>query len=191
MSSFHLARHFSSNVADRISMIKIQGKIMGNFIKVFVAGTLLSAAGSLLALEVNQPAPDFTLKSRAGNNLRLDEYKGEVVLLNFWASWCGPCRKEMPYLDDIQQKYSDLGFTVLGVNVDKDSKKADLILKDIPVSFPVLFDPDGKVSEMYDVNAMPITVIIDKDGKIRDIHKGYKAGYEKKYAKQVKALILE
>ncbi|CAA0121491.1 Thiol-disulfide oxidoreductase ResA [BD1-7 clade bacterium] len=164
---------------------------MGNFIKAFVAGTLLSAAGSLLALEVNQPAPDFTLKSRAGNNLRLDEYKGEVVLLNFWASWCGPCRKEMPYLEDIQQKYSDLGFTVLGVNVDKDSKKADLILKDIPVSFPVLFDPDGKVSEMYDVNAMPITVIIDKDGKIRDIHKGYKAGYEKKYAKQVKALILE
>ncbi len=160
-------------------------------IKSMIAAAAISAATLASALTIDEPAPDFTLKSRDGNNLRLNEFKGEVVLVNFWASWCGPCRVEMPHLEDLQQKYGDLGFTVLGVNVDKDPALADKILKDIPVSFPVLLDPKGQVSALYEVNAMPITVMVDKDGKIRDIHKGYKAGYEKKYAKQIKALIRE
>jgi len=136
-------------------------------------------------------APDFTLKSNQGKNLRLEEYRGQVVMLNFWASWCGPCRQEMPLMENIYNKYQDLGFTILAVNVDEDSADADRFLKSVPVSFPVLYDNDSKVSEMFSVDAMPTTVMIDRDGNKRFIHRGYKAGYENDYAKQVKQLIRE
>jgi thiol-disulfide isomerase/thioredoxin len=143
------------------------------------------------AAEVQGKAPDFTLKSSSGKNLKLSEHRGEVVLLNFWASWCGPCRKEMPYLEQIQEKYADYGFTVLGVNVEEDSSKANKMLKDIPVSFPILYDTTNSVSKAYKVSAMPTTVIIDRDGNMRYLHKGYKSGDEATYKQWVKKLIRE
>ena len=136
-------------------------------------------------------APDFTLKSRGGENLKLSEYRGDVVMINFWASWCGPCRQEMPLLEELYKKYSDLGFTLLAVNVEEDSSKADGLLREIPVTFPVLFDNTNKVTKLYNVVAMPSTVIVDRDGNIRYIHKGYLPGYEDEYQKQVKELIRE
>ncbi|MFT6735062.1 MAG: peroxiredoxin [Polaribacter sp.] len=136
-------------------------------------------------------APDFTLKSVDGKNVRLSELRGQVVLLNFWASWCGPCRQEMPILDAMHNKYKSLGFTVLGVNLDAKSKKAIGYLKDTPVSFPVLYDPKGITSEQYGVSAMPSTVIIDKNGNVRHLHKGYKSGYEDEYVAQIKKLLRE
>lgn len=143
------------------------------------------------AAEVQGKAPDFTLKSSSGKNLKLSEHRGEVVLLNFWASWCGPCRKEMPYLEQIQEKYADYGFTVMGVNVEEDSSKAKKMLKDIPVSFPILYDTTNSVSKAYKVSAMPTTVIIDRDGNMRYLHKGYKSGDEATYKQWVKKLIRE
>ena len=137
------------------------------------------------------PAANFTLKSADGNNIRLSEFVGQVVLINFWASWCGPCRQEMPHLDAIHQKYQSLGFTVFGVNVQQDRKMADKVLRDIPVSFPILFDTDNRVSQLYDVDAMPATVLVDRNGEIRYMHRGYKPGYELEYEKQVRALIRE
>ncbi len=137
------------------------------------------------------PAPDFTLKSHNGENLRLSEFRGEVVMINFWASWCGPCRQEMPLLDELYTQYQPLGFTILGVNVEEDSSKAKQLLKDIPVSFPVLFDNDSTVSKLYDVVAMPSTVLVDRSGNVRYLHQGYKPGYEEHYQEQVRALIRE
>jgi peroxiredoxin len=141
--------------------------------------------------EIQGKAPDFTLKSASGKNIKLSEYRGEVVLLNFWASWCGPCRKEMPFLEQIQEKYSGYGFTVMGVNVEEDSSKANKMLKDIPVSFPILYDTSNSVSKAYKVSAMPTTVIIDRDGNMRYLHKGYKSGDEETYKQWVKKLIRE
>lgn len=138
-----------------------------------------------------RPAANFTLKSAAGTNVRLSEYHGQVVLLNFWASWCGPCRQEFPHLDAIHQKYSDLGFTVFGVNVEQDRAMADKVLRDIPVTFPVLFDQESQVSKLYDVDAMPMTVLVDRNGDMRFMHKGYKPGFETAYEKQVRVLIRE
>jgi len=136
-------------------------------------------------------SPDFTLKSREGKNVRLSDFRGQVVLLNFWASWCGPCRQEMPILDQLHKKYGKSGFSVLGVNLDAKSAKAIKYLKDTPVNFTVLYDPKGEVSEMYGVQAMPSTVIIDRDGNVRFLHKGFKDGYSEKYHKQIKALLRE
>ena len=143
------------------------------------------------ALENPVPAGDFTLKSAEGSNIRLSEYRGQVVMLNFWASWCGPCRQEFPHLDDLQQKYSDLGFTVFGVNVEQDRASADKVLRDIPVTFPILFDDENVVSEQYGVDAMPMTLLVDRDGQVRHLHRGYKPGYEDKYEEQVRSLIRE
>ena len=138
-----------------------------------------------------KPAPNFTLKSMTGKNMKLSEMTGNVVLINFWASWCGPCREEMPLLNALHQKYGPLGFTVLGVNVEEQTDKARGFLKDFPVDFPVLLDKTNKVSKMYNVIAMPTTVVVDRDGNMRFIHKGYKSGDEKKYQKMVKKLVRE
>jgi len=152
---------------------------------------LLSLSFTTQAENLSGAAPDFTLRSNQDKNLRLEDFRGEVVMLNFWASWCGPCRQEMPLMDEIYKEYQKFGFTILAVNVDEDSEDADRFLKSVPVSFPVLYDNDSKISEMFDVDAMPTTVMIDRDGNKRFLHRGYKSGYEEDYKKQVKQLIRE
>lgn len=152
---------------------------------------LLCTAAFTSAKELNGPAPDFVLKSNSGQNIRLSELRGEVVLINFWATWCGPCRQEMPLLDDLHSRYKDMGFTVLGVNVEKKPEKAQAMLAESPVSFPVLFDANSEVSKLYNVDAMPTTVMVDRDGNMRYLHRGFKPGYEDSYAAQVKDLFRE
>jgi peroxiredoxin len=138
-----------------------------------------------------KPAPAFSLPDGSGKMISLDDYKGQVVLINFWASWCGPCRKEMPLLEALQQRYAPLGFTMLGINVEEDSSLAAEFLRDTPVTFPILYDRENAVSKSYDVIAMPTTIIVDREGGIRYIHHGYKAGYENDYQDQVRTLIRE
>jgi len=156
-----------------------------------LAAALVLLATAVTAGTDQAPAPDFSLKSDSGENLRLSELRGEVVLINFWASWCGPCRQEMPVLSELHDKYKSMGFTVLGVNVEENSDEARKLLKDMPVSFPVLFDNDSSVSKQYDVAAMPSTVLVDRNGNMRYLHKGYKLGLEETYVQQVRSLLRE
>ncbi|WP_371195291.1 TlpA disulfide reductase family protein [Glaciecola sp. SC05] len=151
---------------------------------------LILSSSSALASEPAL-APDFTLKSKESGNIRLSEQRGNIVMVNFWASWCGPCREELPEMEEIYQEYRDLGFEILAVNVDDHPDKANVLLDDIEVSFPVLYDTDGNVSQLYDVNAMPTTVIIDRDGNQRLLHLGYRKGDEVKYEKAIKMLMRE
>ena len=159
----------------------------------FVAiGLSFLAAGSLASSNmIGQKAPDFALKSSTGENLRLSEYRGEVVMLNFWATWCGPCRQEMPLLDDLYNRYERVGFKLLGVNIDDNSQRAIDMMRELGVDFPILFDSSKDVSKLYEVNAMPVTVILDREGNVRYVHKGYKPGYEEKYLNEVRALLRE
>lgn len=160
---------------------------------IYALSMTLLLTGSLVNADINSdgPAPDFALKSDSGENLRLSEFRGEVVMINFWASWCGPCRQEMPLLDELYAQYQPMGFTILGVNVEEDSTKARKMLGDAPVNFPVLFDNDSEVSKLYNVVAMPSTVLVDRSGNVRYLHQGYKPGYEEAYQQQVRALIKE
>ena len=157
--------------------------------------SLLLLTLSSLTLAANEPikgvAPNFVLPTFGGKKVQLNDHKGEVVMVNFWASWCGPCRQEMPLIEDLQKKYSKLGFTVLGVNVDANPKDAAKMLKEIPVTFPIGFDTKNKVSELYKVDSMPSTVMVDRKGNMRFLHRGYKPGYEADYEKQIRALIRE
>jgi len=112
--------------------------LLGAFLLIFTA-TGIAASGL-----AGQSAPDFVLKSATGKNLRLSEYRGDVVMINFWATWCGPCRQEMPLLDDLYSRYERVGFNLLGVNIDDDSSRAMQMVEDLGVNFPVLFDDPRK-----------------------------------------------
>lgn len=159
--------------------------LLGTFFIAFAATSLASSG------MVGQQAPDFALKSSTGENLRLSEYRGDVVMINFWATWCGPCRQEMPLLDDLYNRYERVGFQLLGVNIDDNSQRALDMMKELGVNFPVLFDSTKNVSKLYKVNAMPVTVILDREGNVRHVHQGYKPGYEEKYLNEVRALLRE
>jgi peroxiredoxin len=136
-------------------------------------------------------APDFTLRTMSGPNLRLQEQRGQVVLVNFWATWCGPCRQEMPHLNRLYDKYRTSGFQLLGVNIDDDARAATELATRLGVKFPVLLDTDKKASRLYDMSAMPATVVIDRDGRVRYIHRGYRDGFEKTYEQQIRELLKE
>jgi len=153
---------------------------------------LVSAAGAAAAaVQLSANAPDFTLRSVAGANLRLAEQRGQVVLVNFWATWCGPCRQEMPHLNRLYDKYRSAGFVLLGVNIDDDPRAAADLAAKLGLHFPVLLDTDKKVSRVYDMSAMPATLLIDRDGRVRHIHRGYRDGVEQTYEEQVRSLLKE
>jgi peroxiredoxin len=162
---------------------------MKRVLLVLAASVLSYTAAS--AVEVSDPAPTFTLPSRSGTNVSLAGLEGQVVMINFWATWCGPCRTEMPKLEALYERYGDLGFTLLGVNVEDDKRGAEKWLAETPVSFDILFDTRNEVSKLYDVVAMPTTVILDKTGKVRFVHHGYQAGYENDYQSEIRALLTE
>ena len=174
-----------TTLTQRDETMKFKKLLIGTFFGMFAASVLASSA------MVGKPAPDFALKSTTGENLRLSEYRGDVVMLNFWATWCGPCRQEMPLLDDLFNRYERVGFTLLGVNIDDDSQRAIDMMRELGVNFPVLFDATKDVSKLYNVNAMPVTVILDREGNVRHVHQGYKPGYEEKYLNEVRALLRE
>jgi thiol-disulfide isomerase/thioredoxin len=161
----------------------------------FFKGLALAAVFVLPAFAASSsgPAPAFSLSARGGKTVDLAQFKGQVVMINFWASWCGPCRTEMPILEDIYKKYKPMGFTMLAVNVEPDTAAAEAWLAKLskPVTFPVAFDTDSKVSKLYKVPGMPTTVFVDRKGNVRVLHKGYKPGDENVYLTQIRSLLKE
>ncbi len=153
--------------------------------------TLAASALAQAAVTPQSAAPDFTLKRVDGPNLRLQEQRGQVVLVNFWATWCGPCRQEMPHLNRLYDKYRASGFTLLGVNIDDDPKQAVQTAARLGLRFPVLLDADKAVTRLYDLGSMPATVLIDRDGRVRYLHRGYREGMEEAYERQIRELVKE
>ncbi len=152
-------------------------------IAVFAVASLAGASTQL--------AQDFTLPTRGGKQVSLAQLRGQVVMINFWASWCGPCRKEMPLLEQMHQKYNRLGFTLVGVNVDENSADAEKFLSKVPVSFPVALGGQSDVQKKYGVQAMPSSFFVDRKGTVRYVHPGYRPGDEAKYQEQIRTLLKE
>jgi len=138
-------------------------------------------------------APNFTLKSLRGENIKLSEHRGEVIMLNFWATWCDKCKENFPVLNDIYLKYRDQGFTLLSINTqdEEDLKKVQSWLKGRKVAHPVLLDTAHIVSDKYEVADMPSTYLLDRDGELRYVHNGFKEGYQDEVLKQVRELMDE
>ncbi len=120
-----------------------------------------------------QPAPPLSLPSTSGEPVELAALQGQVVVVSFWASWCGPCRTELPMLVDLQERLGPRGLRVLAVNVDDQDAARDRFLKKTPLALTVLDDSEQQVVSAYDIAAMPTTVVIDADGVVRGVHAGF------------------
>lgn len=142
------------------------------FLMIFLLSGIAHASSPLADLFVvpeveRHDAPDFVLENLRGGNTSLKDYKGKVVLFNFWATWCMPCRAEMPGMETLWQKYKEQGFVVVAVSNDEGSKKrVETFSKLLDLSFPILLDPEGEVNDQYKVSNMPTSFLIDRNGKI-------------------------
>ncbi len=123
--------------------------------------------------------------------LNLGQYEGKVVLLDFWASWCGPCRQSFPWLQEISKHYAEQGLVVIGVNLDKDPDKAAGFLKKYPVDFPIVFDRSGQLGQLYHLTAMPSSLLIDRSGVVRSRRDGFLPGRQAVYEAELTALLIE
>jgi peroxiredoxin len=147
----------------------------------------LAAAPTL----VGQIAPDFALKGMDGRNLRLSEYRGQVVLVNFWARWEGDSRQQMQALDRINTTYNRAGLVVLGVSVDDDMRRAREFASSMSVSYPMLFDTGSVIGKDYNLRKMPMTMLLDRDGIVRYSVVGFRPGDEGAYLDQIRELLRE
>ncbi|MET0287126.1 MAG: TlpA disulfide reductase family protein [Polyangiales bacterium] len=136
-------------------------------------------------------APEIALKDMAGKPVKLADLKGKVVLVDFWASWCGPCREELPVLEALYKKYKDKGLVIIGVGLDRETEKLTKFLRALPLSFPVVHDPSGAVAAKYEPPKMPSSYVIDKRGLIRHVHAGYRASDKALFEKELSALLAE
>lgn len=157
-------------------------------IALLAISTVVSSAPPAL---VKTAAPDFALRSLNNKNIRLSESLGQVVMINFWSIRCGPCRQQMPELDQLYGKYQRAGFVMLGINIDDDRVDAIEMAQTLAVSYPILFDDRQDVSRAYQVGSMPYTVLIDREGVVRYVAEGYRGGDTKRYTDQVRELLGE
>lgn len=125
-----------------------------------------------LALEAGQHAPDFELAGAQGI-VRLADYKGKTVYLDFWASWCVPCKQSFPWMNDMQARYRVSGLRILAINVDQKPADAKLFLERLPAAFDLAFDSSGSTPRTYGVKAMPTSMLIDGSGKVLQVHRGF------------------
>jgi cytochrome c biogenesis protein CcmG, thiol:disulfide interchange protein DsbE len=141
------------------------------------------------AIDKGQTAPEIALKTLSGETVKLSTLKGKVVLVDFWASWCAPCRESMPVLEKLSKSYKEQGFVVLGVNIDNDAEAARKFLKDLPVSFQVVNDAQKQVAKAYAPPTMPSSYLIDRQGKVHVVHAGFKRSDAAKLEAEIKTLL--
>ena len=127
------------------------------------------------ALDTGDQAVDFTLQSQDGTSVSLSSLKGEVIYLDFWASWCGPCQQSFPFMKALQDSFGSRGVKVIAVNLDNDSEQALEFLKKQVPNFTVLFDSEGKVAEHYDLSTMPASFLIDRNGNVARAFSGFRS----------------
>jgi len=130
--------------------------------------------GPAQAVEPGQPAPDIALPRSTLPASQLSALRGQWVYLDFWASWCGPCRQSFPWMSALQQKYGPRGLQVLAVNVDAKQSDADAFLARTPAGFALAFDPKGEAPRRFAIQGMPSSVLIDPQGQVRWVHKGFR-----------------
>ena len=153
---------------------------------------LLAGSQSIYAVEEGQSAPACSAHiQNQTESLQPAAYAGKVVLLDFWATWCGPCQKSMPFFNQLRNEKLKDGFEIIAINVDEDKQTADDYLKSHPVDYPIAFDPKGECPRIYEVKAMPSSYLLDKTGKVRHIHLGYRDSDQAALREQIQALLKE
>ena len=131
------------------------------------------------------------VNSQAALEQVLSKHQGEVVYLDFWASWCGPCRKSFPWMNKIQAQYKQQGFSVVSVNLDAKKTLAEKFLMETPADFTVIYDPKGKIAKHFKIQGMPSSMLIGRDGKIKSRHTGFFYNKIPEYQQEIEALLVK
>ena len=145
--------------------------------------SLLLAFSLQTAYAVN--APQFSLKDSAGKTVSLKQYRGKVVFVDFWASWCTPCKQSFPFMNELHQRYNTKGLKIIGINLDADKKDADRFLEQVKADFIIAYDPSGNTAEKYDLQVMPSSYLIDGNGRLVYLHRGFKAGDKREMEEKI------
>ena len=145
---------------------------------------------SIVTVASASKAPSFELPSDSGN-FSLEAHRNQVVYIDFWASWCVPCRHSFPWLNEMQARYGEDGFKVIGINLDHDKAKANKFLERVPADFEIAYDPEGTVADMYSLKVMPSSFLIDQEGNLIHKHKGFKASDGNRMENMIKKLLDE
>jgi peroxiredoxin len=162
-------------------------RVVGMILGAVMAASSLAAAPSI----VGKDAPDFVLRGLDGRNLRLSEFRGQVVLVNFWIRTDGDSRQLMPALDRINTTYQRAGLVVIGVSVDDDLRRSKEFAAAMSVSYPILFDTGTQLGKDYFLQKMPMTILVDRSGVVRYSAVGFKRGDERVYVDQIRGLLRE
>lgn len=145
----------------------------------------------MAAPATGQPAPDFVLRALDAGNVRISEFRGDVLVVSFWGAWCGPCQQELQRLDGLHQRYQRAGLVMLAINLDDDMVRAQEISRRLALLYPMLFDPSKETGRLYQVDSMPMTLLIDREGNVRHVHGSYRADDEGLYLEQIRTLLDE
>jgi peroxiredoxin len=156
-----------------------------------ILGAAMAASIAAAPTIVGKEAPDFVLRGLDGRNLRLSEFRGQVVLVNFWTRSDGDSRQQMPQLDRINITYQRAGLVVLGVSVDEDLRRAKEFAAAMSVTYPILFDTGTRIGKDYLLQKMPMTILVDRAGIVRYSAVGFKRGDERVYLDHIRELLRE
>jgi peroxiredoxin len=143
------------------------------------------------ALELGDEAPDFSAPGMTGGTISLSAYRGKVVYLDFWASWCGPCAQSLPALDVLRREFKPEDFQVVAVNVDREPKLAKAFLSKRPVGFPSAKDPAGTLPARFDIDSMPTSFLIDRSGVVRHVQRGFRPSDVEGLREQIQQLVAD
>jgi thiol-disulfide isomerase/thioredoxin len=157
----------------------------------YVLAAVLLVAATAAALAPGDTPPAIDMPDQAGKKVDLRELKGKVVLIDFWASWCGPCKQEMPVLEELHKKYAKDGLVIVGVNIDNNAKKMNNFLKGAPATFRMVRDPKLNIASKYEPATMPSSYFIGRDGKTRYVHEGFQRKDAAEIEERVKRLLGE
>ena len=163
------------------------GSSLSRLVGVGLAAGLLVAPPAQ-AVEPGQAAPPFELPGKQGV-VRLADYRGKLVYLDFWASWCGPCRKSFPWMNDLQARYGARGFQVIGLNVDQKPADAAAFLTQVAANFDIAYDAGGHAPRAYGVKGMPTSILIGPDGKVLAVHTGFRDEHRDELERKIVAAL--
>ena len=168
-----------------MAAMKRSSPVLVVFCFVFVLLTALAAS----ALESGSRAPEIELSDLDGKVVKLSDLKGKVVLVDFWASWCAPCREELPVLESLHHKYAGDGLVIVGVNADSDKENMTKFLRRTKLSFTVVHDVERKVAGRYGPSKMPSSYLVDRNGLVRYVHAGFRKSDADQLESEIKSLL--